>query len=81
MATKLKFIDIGANLLDDMFQGIYKGKKSHESDIDLVLKRAFNSGLQKIIVTAGYLNELKNTLKLIQSYEQLYTTVGVHPTR
>jgi len=81
MATKLKFIDIGANLLDDMFQGIYKGKKSHESDIDLVLKRAFNAGLQKIIVTAGYLNELKNTLKLIQTYEQLHTTVGVHPTR
>eukprot|EP00587_Corethron_hystrix_P009142 CAMPEP_0113318030 /NCGR_PEP_ID=MMETSP0010_2-20120614/12738_1 /TAXON_ID=216773 ORGANISM="Corethron hystrix, Strain 308" /NCGR_SAMPLE_ID=MMETSP0010_2 /ASSEMBLY_ACC=CAM_ASM_000155 /LENGTH=367 /DNA_ID=CAMNT_0000175203 /DNA_START=87 /DNA_END=1187 /DNA_ORIENTATION=+ /assembly_acc=CAM_ASM_000155 len=37
------FIDIGANLLDPMFNGIYHGKFRHTSDLDLVLKRAFSA--------------------------------------
>jgi len=37
------FIDIGANLLDPMYTGLYFGgtKKRHEPDLDLVLKRSF----------------------------------------
>jgi TatD DNase family protein len=63
-----KFIDIGANLTDPMFQGIYRDKKYHESDFDLMLKRAFDQGLQKIIVTAGSLEESKSALELVQKY-------------
>jgi TatD DNase family protein len=63
-----KFIDIGANLTDPMFHGIYRDKKYHESDFDLMLKRAFEGGLQKIIVTAGSLEESRSALELVQKY-------------
>eukprot|EP01080_Neovahlkampfia_damariscottae_P002684 gene2684-3880_t len=76
-----KLIDIGANLTDPMFQGVYREKKYHDSDFDLMLKRSFSRGVQKIIVTAGSLEESKNSLELTEKYENLYTTVGVHPTR
>lgn len=52
MATR-RFIDIGANLTDLMFHGIYNGSQKHPADLDQVLARAFASGLEKVIVTAG----------------------------
>lgn len=48
-----KFIDIGANLTDSMFSGIYNGSRKHVPDLDHVLSRAFDLGMEKIIVTAG----------------------------
>ena len=80
-----RFIDIGANLLDDMFQGDYRGKKAHPPDLDAVIERAATAGVERIIVTAGSLQESVAALELIQSRRsgpvQLYTTVGVHPVR
>ena len=34
--TSLRFIDIGANLLDPMFQGVYRGKQQHPADLRAV---------------------------------------------
>lgn len=48
-----KFIDIGANLTDSMFSGFYNGSQKHQADLNQVLSRAFQAGLEKIIVTAG----------------------------
>ena len=81
-----RYIDIGANLLDDMFQGEYRGKKAHPPDLDDVLERAAAAGVERIIVTAGSLEESKAALELVRSRRTgcpvaLYTTVGVHPTR
>jgi len=87
----MKFIDIGANLLDDMYNGVYRGKERHASDLDLVLERAFdndsdNSVLDKIVVTAGSLEESRKALDFVRFYSEkypnrLFCTVGVHPTR
>jgi len=40
-------IDIGVNLLDDMFFGVYNNKKYHECDLQQVLERAQKIGLKK----------------------------------
>jgi len=62
-------IDIGANLLDPMFQGIYsEGKVYHQPDLDAVLRRAWEAGLEKIIITAGNLEEAKAALALARTH-------------
>jgi Tat protein secretion system quality control protein TatD with DNase activity len=75
------FIDIGANLSDDMFRGVYHGKTRHEPDLDHVLARAWGAGLERIMVTAGNLEESRRALELAKMDPRLATTVGVHPTR
>mmetsp|Transcript_53739 Transcript_53739/g.78489 ORF Transcript_53739/g.78489 Transcript_53739/m.78489 type:complete len:104 (-) Transcript_53739:399-710(-) len=74
-------IDIGANLLDPMFQGIYHGSRKHEADLGAVLDRAWSNGVEKIIITAGTLGEARAALRLARTDPRLYCTVGVHPTR
>lgn len=75
------FVDIGANLLDDMYQGCYRGKQRHEKDLDAVLQRAWANQLDQIIVTAGTVHESEQALTLTQRDDRLYCTAGVHPTR
>ncbi|KAA0190305.1 hypothetical protein HAZT_HAZT009137 [Hyalella azteca] len=70
--------DIGANLCDGMYQGEYHGSKKHAPDLDAVLARATHAGLEKIIVTGTSLQESREAVQLAQ---QLYCTVGCHPTR
>jgi len=74
-------IDIGVNLTDDMFRGIYNGKQAHQSDILSVLDRAMTVGVEKMMVTGGYQKECRDALKLASSHKSLFCTVGVHPTR
>ena len=80
-------IDIGANLLDSMFQGEYRGKQAHPPDLQAVLERAAASGVSDCIVTAGSLEEARAALALVRETRQssspvrLSCTVGVHPTR
>ncbi|XP_059622167.1 deoxyribonuclease TATDN1 [Phlebotomus argentipes] len=77
----MKFIDIGANLTDSMFQGVYGGSKKHEADLDIVLKRSWSMGMQKIIVTVGSLSDVEEAAKVIERDDRLKMTVGCHPTR
>ncbi|KAL6067075.1 Deoxyribonuclease TATDN1 [Balamuthia mandrillaris] len=84
------FIDIGANLTDDMFEGRYNGKAAHESDWEDVLTRAWSIGMKRIIITAGNYEEAQKAIALARKdglktklslKERLFCTVGVHPTR
>lgn len=78
-------MDIGANLIDPMFQGEYREKQRHPSDLSAVLVRAQCAGVGQIMVTAGNLEESREALKLCQEaregWPELFFTVGVHPTR
>ncbi|KAL7720722.1 Hydrolase TatD family protein [Entamoeba marina] len=81
-----QFIDIGANLTDQNYQGLYHGKQKHDADLDVVLSRAERGGVSHIIITSGCLKDLKDSLAIIEKYQpttqiKLSTTVGVHPTR
>ena len=84
-AAPFSLVDIGANLLDPMFQGIYRDKARHPADFSAVLSRARQAGVTRIMVTAGSLQESREALELCQKSEaawpSLCCTVGVHPTR
>ncbi|KAE8746490.1 hypothetical protein FOCC_FOCC006725 [Frankliniella occidentalis] len=81
MSSTLKFIDIGANLTDPMYQGIYHESKKHAPDLSDVLIRAWNQGLTKIIITGGSLEDSKKALDVAKTDAKLFSTVGCHPTR
>ena len=78
-------IDIGINLLDDMFCGIYNGKQRHSNDIRAVLQRAKDKNVEKMIVTLGQLDECRRVLETvpIELMDEfgLTITIGIHPTR
>lgn len=88
MSSTLKFIDVGANLLDERFtEGSYNGKVRHEPDWEAVMERAVQSGVTHIILTAGTLAESRRALEQVRVLRtkhetiQFGCTVGVHPTR
>lgn len=64
MANTPKLIDIGANLTDTMYQGVYGGKQYHPPDLDAVLHRAWDAGVERIIITAGNLEDAQRALEL-----------------
>ncbi|KAK5779451.1 hypothetical protein RI543_003342 [Arxiozyma heterogenica] len=79
-----KYYDIGFNLTDDMFRGLYHGKKYHESDISNILTRAYQRNVKTVLVTGSSIEESREVIKLIQEYQSktpinLYHTIGVHP--
>jgi len=91
-SSNLSYIDAGANLLDSMYQGTYHSKQRHESDLDIVLQRAYDKGVHKIVSLAGTIKESEELMELICNLDsssddgsddkvQVFGTVGVHPTR
>lgn len=46
--AKRKFIDIGANLTDRMYAGVYQGSTKHKPDLSKVIERAVANGLDKV---------------------------------
>lgn len=73
--------DIGVNLTDSMFRGIYHGKKAHEDDFQDMVQRASDVGVKKMIITAGNLSESQDALDLAKTNDSYHCTVGCHPTR
>ncbi|XP_046996066.1 3'-5' ssDNA/RNA exonuclease TatD [Schistocerca americana] len=63
-------IDIGANLTN----------KKYGRDLDSVVQRAKDAGVQKIIVTGTSLRSSKEALRLTRIFPgTLYSTAGIHP--
>lgn len=62
----IRVSDIGANLTDLMFEGIYNGTQKHQPDLLNVLKRSWDSGLSKMIVTGGSLSESRRALEIVK---------------
>ena len=50
-----------------MYQGVYHGSKKHEGDLSQVLKRAWEGGLSKMIITGTSLSDSKAALELAKS--------------
>merc|ERR1719266_663771 len=81
-----KVVDIAVNLTDPTFKGKNrKGKRIHDDDLTLVLKRAKEHGVEKIIISGTSLGASREAIKLCRQYDDvadvptLYCTVGCHP--
>ncbi|XP_022911823.1 3'-5' ssDNA/RNA exonuclease TatD [Onthophagus taurus] len=63
-------VDVGANLTN----------KKYSRDLDSVIQRAKDSGVQKIMVTGTSVKTSKEALRLTRIYPGvLYSTAGIHP--
>ena len=50
-----------------MYQGEYHGSKKHEADLEQVLLRAWDQGLDKMIITGGNLEESKKSIEIAKT--------------
>lgn len=50
-----------------------------KEDVDDVIKRALEKGVEKIINVGTKLDSSESAIKLAEKYENLYATVGIHP--
>ncbi|KAL2073913.1 hypothetical protein VTL71DRAFT_11239 [Oculimacula yallundae] len=77
---KPRFVDIGINLTDPVFTGIYHSQPRHEDDLSAVVQRAIDIGCEKLIVTGSDLEHSETAVKLAEKYPNTcYATIGVHP--
>ena len=86
----LRFVDIGANLLEERFTaGVYRGTFRHDPDLDLIWQRAHDVGCRRIILTAGTLEESRQAVVQARAWNaaphnpgiHFCCTTGIHPTR
>ena len=89
MSSLRKLVDIGVNLTDPVFRGIYNSSQKHASDLSLVLKRALEVGVSRMIITGTSLSDSVDAAGMAEECNQtqcdvgqkFYSTVGCHPTR
>ncbi|AET39722.1 3'-5'-exodeoxyribonuclease Ecym_4702 [Eremothecium cymbalariae DBVPG len=87
MCKRIRYYDIGFNLSDPMYQGVYRGKRYHKADVERILERCKESRVERMLLTGSSLVEVRQTIDLVDQYESLakglglglYYTIGVHP--
>lgn len=65
----MKFTDSHVHLVLEQF----------DNDRDKVIQEALSSGITHIVQSCDNLNEVKKNLTLTKNYENLYSSVGIHP--
>ncbi|RYP05615.1 hypothetical protein DL764_003676 [Monosporascus ibericus] len=77
---KPRYVDIGINLADPIFRGIYHGTRRHPDDLGAVISRAKEVGCRKLIVTGSDFKSSRDALEIAKEYPgTVYTTAGIHP--
>lgn len=81
MSARHKFVDIAVNLTDCVFRGVgWNGKPIHADDFELVLQRARDNGVQRIIISGTTTEQCERAIAMCRSHPGLlFCTVGVHP--
>ncbi|KAH0563213.1 hypothetical protein GP486_002215 [Trichoglossum hirsutum] len=65
---KLRFADIGINLTDPVYNGIYHSKSQHPDDLADVVARARAAGCMKMMVTASDLDCARKALDVVRKF-------------
>ena len=63
-----EWLQIGINLSDPIFRGVYHGKKAHEDDLPHIVERALGAGCRKLMVTGSDLAESEKAIELAEEY-------------
>lgn len=83
MTFKNKLMDIGLNLIDKQFQGIYHGKKIHPCDIKTVINKMLENDVSRCMLTSSSIQDYHDNAKICQDYKEIISnigyTVGIHP--
>ena len=53
--------------------------KDFQDDLDLVIKKAYNSNVKHMLSISVNLEDFKNVYKVANSYDNIYCTTGIHP--
>ncbi|RDA85339.1 hypothetical protein CP532_1258 [Ophiocordyceps camponoti-leonardi (nom. inval.)] len=74
-----RYVDIGINLTDPVYSGIYHDNTKHPPDVQAVINRAREVGCSKLIVTGSSIKCTWDALQLADEYPMVYATAGIHP--
>ncbi|PLB41483.1 TatD family hydrolase [Aspergillus candidus] len=76
----VRFADVAVTFTADQFQGIYRGKRYHDSDFAQVLQRARDYGCERVMLTTMTLAGAHANLQVAREFPEMCTlTLGVHP--
>ncbi|PSN71223.1 Mg-dependent DNase, partial [Corynespora cassiicola Philippines] len=79
-AKALKYADVAVTATAKEFAGIYRGKQQHAPDIPAMLDRGLATGVEKVLLTGMYLEDVPLNLAAARERPaQCRITVGVHP--
>lgn len=70
---------IGINLTDPMYRGIYHGRQAHPEDLPQVISRAQKHGVRKMMVTGSDIEESQKAIELVKQYRKYRTPVSPLP--
>src|SRR5271163_4601131 len=62
------FYQVGINLGDPIFRGVYHGKQAHDDDLGQVVQRALDVGCTKLMVTGSDLKESAHAIELAKQF-------------
>ncbi|RYP10118.1 hypothetical protein DL765_008212 [Monosporascus sp. GIB2] len=77
---KLQYADVAVTATAKEFAGFYRNKQYHQPDLDMVLDRAQEAGVKKIMLTGMSLADVDFNLGIAKSRPgECFVTIGIHP--
>lgn len=69
-SSGFQYADVGINLGDPVFRGIYHGKQAHENDLEDVIQRALDAGCINMMITGSNFVESEHAINIAKKYRE-----------